>query len=187
MSLLGTYAQSFSSLEYRLATVVSNFKGGEECSALIRTTSILSEDIEEELYNLTLTPSQESKLKRLQKETLAVEKFIAAVGGCRRDMISMEDLHLANQRINASVSQVFSGKYCVDFIRVEAGEQVAYLAYNNRTKAIKLDYKWKNHNASHTGTGNMGIIAQHMRNAFDNQSNRKVKSIGFSNVVCNGI
>lgn len=187
MSLLGSYAQSFSSIEYRLATVVSNFKDGEECSALIETTSILSEDIEEELYSLTLTTNQESQLKRLQKETSAVEKFIATVGGCRRDMISMEDLQLANQRINASVSQVFSRKYCVDFIRVEAGEQVAYLAYNNRSKAIKLDYKWKNHIASFTGAGNMGIIAHHMRNAFDNQSNRQVKSISFSNVDCIGI
>ena len=184
---VGAYAQNSSALEYKLQGIVSNFKAGADCSEMLRATSNLTQDIETELNNSSIKPSEESKLNQLNKETVAVEKFIASVGGCRKDMLNMDDLQLANQRFNASVTHVFSGKHCVNFFKVELGEQIAYLAKNDSSKAITIDYKWTNHNGSSAGSGNMGIIPHHLRNVYDNQDNKEIKSIKFTHVACSDI
>lgn len=96
------------------------------CEKQLRAVSDLLDEIEDAIEEEDEYSAAEIlEFKKLKKEAAALEDFMGIVSGLGMYTSSIEDFHLGNRRVGASVARVVSGKYCVDVISVTIGEHVA--------------------------------------------------------------
>lgn len=189
-TLQHTNAQSnFNSLDSDLSTIVSDFtkniKNKSECEQLKRKTNYLSDDIKNALKNEYLDSNETIKLKQLLKETEAVEDFIATIGNCGNGMyIDFQQIQLANQRINASVSKLGNYNFCIDIYRVSLNGYLATFACNKSSENLSISYKWKSIDGHSSGNGNMGLTKNSMRHIFNNRDNKNYNHIKLVYINC---
>lgn len=178
-----------SDFDYELSDIARNFRdevmNEDECEKQKSAAEELADEIEDALDMQDEYNSDEIfELKKLKKEAEALESFIAAVGYCGGNILSIDAFNLANQRVNASVNYVIKDKYCVDVILVTIDDYVAYLAKNNYSKNYTVAYKWKAQNGMSTGNGRMGISKFGLRHIYNNREKTSQKDISVFGITC---
>lgn len=178
-----------SDFDNNLSEIVTVFKSNiidkNECEDQKNAAADLADEIKKAINNEDDYDSDELiKLKKLEKEAIAVEEFIASVGNCGNYIPSIKNFNLANSRVGANVNNVIIDEYCVDIISVSIGNYVAYLGENNSVKDYTVTYKWKAPNGNTTGSGKMGLTKFCVRHIYDNREKPKQKYISILGITC---
>lgn len=183
---------SFSNFDSELNQIVNEFKMNimdkNKCEDLKRKASYLSDDIEDAIEEEQNSSEEKVKLTKLKQEVDAVEEFISSVGNGGNNMFAkMDDINLANRRINASISQNTTDKYCCKILKVTIQGYVATMLYNNSNVDLKVTYKWQTSNKSNSGSGEMGLPRETIRQVYNNRDSSTQKNTIFTSVKCNNI
>ena len=180
--------KDYNDFDYDLSRIVNDFRrdvmNKSRCEDLKRKADYLSDDIQKYLNEEDLDQYEKDKLRQLKKETEAVEEYIGAVGNCGTYFPKMDDLILANYRINGSISTQLNNKFCIDVINVSINDYVATLAYNNTATNYSITYKWKSPSGKSSGNGTMGLPSRTVRHMYDNRDNPQAKKIVIVSLNC---
>jgi hypothetical protein len=173
----------------KLSDIVREFKqeimNKDECEKQKREADGLADDIENAIkMEGEYTTEEVSNLRKLKEEAEAIEEYIAAVGNCGNYIPSIDNLNLANRRVNGKIVNILKDKFCIDVISVTIGEYVAFLGENATTKNYKVVYKWKAQNGMDAGNGTMGLSKMSVRHIYDNREKPNQKSITVFGIVC---
>lgn len=182
---------SFNNFDSELNQIVNEFKMNimdkNKCEDLKRKASYLSDDIEDAIEEQN-SSEEKVKLTKLKKEVDAVEEFISSVGNGGNNMFAkMDDINLANRRINASISQNATDKYCCKILKVTIQGYVATMLYNDSNIDVKVTYKWQTSNKSNSGSGEIGLPRKTIRQVYNNRDSSTQKNTIFTSVKCNNI
>lgn len=192
--LIGTHTKksSLNNFDSELNQIVNEFKmnimNKSKCEDLKRKASYLSDDIEDAIEEEQNSSGEKVKLTKLKQEVDAVEEFISSVGNGGNNMFAkMDDINLANRRINASISQNATDKYCCKILKVTIQGYVAAMLYNDSNIDLKVTYKWQTSNKSNSGSGEMGLPRETIRQVYNNRDSSTQKNTIFTSVKCNNI
>ena len=174
-----------SELSWIASELRSNIMDKDECENLQAKTDDLVTEIEDAIEDEDeYTEEDIIKFEKLKKEAEALEDYIAVVGNCGNYSLSMDDFHLANQRIGGDVVSVSKDIYCVDVIMITIGEYVTYLGHNNSRKNFTVAYNWKTSTGMNSGNGTMGLTGMSVRHIYDNRENPELVDIEVYGVSC---
>lgn len=181
--------KNYNIYDSQLTQIVDEFKSNimnkNKCEDLKRETSYLSDEIQNSIDDDQNSDYDKKKLVQLKKEVEAVEEFIGTVGNSGNNMfVKMDEIYLANNRINSSIATVVKDKFCAEIITISLNGYVATLALNNSIYNYTVAYKWKLSNATNTGNGTMGLPSKSIRHIYDNRSNPASKRITIISVSC---
>jgi len=112
------------------------------------------------------------------------QQYIAVIGNCGNNILSLENFYLANRRVGGGVLNVVKRKFCVDVISVTIGDYITYLGENNSSNKYTITYRWKAPNGTYTGNGEMGLMKNCVRHIYNNRKEPKQKKITFLSVAC---
>ncbi len=177
-----------SDFDYKLSSIARNFRSDimneEGCEKQKTAAYELADEIEEAIESDEYTSEEILELKKLKKETEALEEYIGVIGNIGNYNLSISDFNLINRRVNANISSVIRDKYCVDVILITIGDYAVYLAENDSSKNYKISYNWKAKKGMNTGSGNMGLWKYSMRHIYDNRENPTQKNISIFGITC---
>jgi len=157
----------------------------EECERLVEDASRLVEEIGKALtLNTDYNENDLIALRKLKKETEAVEIFITIIGSTRNNNLSNKDFELANQRVKSDVSYNVKDDFCIAVLKVTVGDYVTYLAHNKSSKNYTIYYKWNSDIGKTFGNGNMGLTKFSMRHLTDNRDNTEQSNITVTEITC---
>ena len=181
--------ENSNSFDHKLSTIASKFNqeimDKDECENQKIEADDLSEDITSEIEKEDEYSSDEiNKLKILKKEAEALEQYIAVIGNCGNNILSLENFYLANRRVGGGVLNVVKRKFCVDVISVTIGDYITYLGENNSSNNYTVTYRWKAPNGTYTGNGEMGLMKNCVRHIYNNRKEPKQKKITILSVAC---
>jgi hypothetical protein len=171
----------------QLNAVVADFKlnifDQQKCEAASQKAGDISEAIKEAL-NEELDKADRKKLEALKKEAEALEDYILAVGDINAGFETVEKMNLANSRVHGDISAVQKGDFCVDIISVSIGDFICYLAENNSSKIISVNYKWKGPDGTKSGSGTIKVFATSIHAMYSNRKDKDVKKVTFMGLTC---
>lgn len=180
--------KTYNDFDYELTGIVNDFRrdvmNKSRCEDLKRKADYLSDDIQKYLNEEDVDQYEKDKLRQLKKETEAIEEYIGSVGDCGTYFPKMDDLILANNRIDGNITSQLKNKFCVDVITVTINEYVATLAYNNTINDYSITYKWKLSTGMSSGNGSMGLPSQCVRHMYDNRNKPLAKKITILSFNC---
>lgn len=172
----------------QLNAVVTDFKQNifdqAKCEAASKKAGEISDAIEEALNEDGVDKSERKKLEGLKKEAEALEDFILAIGDINGGFETVEKMNLANSRVKADISNVQKGDFCVDIISVTIGEFICYLAENNGSKIISVNYKWKGPDGTKSGSGTIKVFPTSVHAMYSNRKDKGTKDIKFMGLTC---
>lgn len=183
--------KTYNDFDYDLSRIANDFRrdimNKSRCEDLKRKADYLSDDIQKYLNEEDIDQYEKDKLRQLKKETEAVEEYIGSVGNCGTYFPKMDDLILANYRINGSILTQLNNKFCVDVITVSINDYVATLAYNKTSANYSIAYKWKLPSGMSSGNGSMGLSSKTVRHMYDNRDKPQAKKIVIVSLNCRSI
>lgn len=158
----------------------------DEANDMASDAGTLVDKIEEELENAQLTSVQRAEYKKVLAYSKDVENALNCV--CYSSFMCEDKLSFMRGAaiLGLSVSSVFNGKFCVDFLKIEYKDFVSYQAENKSFGTAQLVVKWSANNGMNTGSSQCAVFSNSIRSVFDNRDNPEVKSIYFTIVKCNG-
>ncbi|GEM_PF-3637788 len=124
---------------------ISGIEDENECTRLRRETESLGDHIDFQLGNdwtHHFTEGEKTRLKQLRDEAYALHIFIYVVSGWSFEDLSIEDFHLANERIHAEVETVKYESICIPLIKVKINDYVAYFAQNEGPDEIRFNFAY---------------------------------------------
>jgi hypothetical protein len=172
----------------QLDAVVTDFKQNifdeQKCQAASSKAGSIADAIEEALNGDGLDKGERKKLEGLKKEAEALEDYISAVGDINGGFITVEKMNLANARVHGDISAVQKGDFCTDIVSVSIGDFICYLAENNGSKIISVNYKWKGPDGAKSGSGTVTVYANSVHAMYSNRKDHEVKKVTFMGLVC---
>ena len=183
---------NFNNFDSDLNQIVNEFERNimdkNECEDLKRKASYLSEDIEDAIEEEQNSSEEKIKLTKLKKEVDAVEEFISTVGNAGNNIsVKMDDIILANSRINANISQTSPDKYCCKIIKISLQNYVSTMLYNDSNADVTVTYNWYANNKSTNANGTMGLPRKTIRQVYNNRDSSTQKNTIFTSIKCNNI
>ncbi len=179
---------SSTDFDVQLNAVVTDFKlnifDATKCEAASKRASDISDAIEEAMNEDGVDKSERKKLEGLKKEAEALADYILAVGGINDGFETVEKMNLANSRVNGDISPVQKGDFCVDIISVTVGEYICYLAENNSSKIISVNFKWKGPSGTKSGSGTIKVFANSVHAMYNNRNDKEVNKVTFMGLNC---
>lgn len=156
-----------------------------ECDRLRREAESLAEKIEDAINTKEEYTSDEiTQLKILKKEAKALEEFIATVGDCRSNFLSIEYFNLANRRVGATVLSLIKDKYCVDIISVTIDNYKVYLLQNHSTTHYDVNLKWVASKEMSMGDMKMNLTKSSLTKIFVNREKPIPEDLTFLEITC---
>ena len=187
-SSFNSFCISSDDFDAQLNTVVADFKQNildqAKCEAASTKAGEISDAIEDALNEDGVDKGERKKLEALKKEAEALEDYILAVGDINGGFITVEKMNLANSRVHAGISSVQKGDFCVDIISVSIGDYICYLAENNGSKIISVNYKWKGPGGTKSGSGTITVFANSVHAMYSNRKDHGTKELTFMGLVC---
>jgi hypothetical protein len=172
----------------QLNAVVADFKlnifDQQKCEAASQKSGTISDAIEDALNEDGVDKSQRKKLEELKKEADALEDFILAIGDINGGFETVEKMNLANSRVHADISNVQKGDFCVDIISVSIGEFICYLAENNGSKIISVNFKWKGPDGTKSGSGTIKVFPGSVHAMYSNRKDKGTTKVTFMGLTC---
>jgi hypothetical protein len=172
----------------QLNAVVADFKQNifdqAKCEAASQKAGTISDAIEDALNEDGVDKGERKKLEGLKKEADALEDFILAIGDINGGFETVEKMNLANSRVKAEISGVQKGDFCVDIISVSIGDYICYLAENNGSKIISVNYKWKGPAGTKSGSGTVKVFANSVHAMYSNRKDPGTKELVFMGLTC---
>jgi hypothetical protein len=194
LSLIPTFSftpikiQSSTDFNTQLTAIIADFKENifdqKKCEADMTKCGDMSMSITDILNSGGLEKSEIKKLEALKKDADAVEDYISAVGDLSGGFATTEKINLANTRVNGIISSVQKGDFCTDIISVTIGDYICYLAENNSSKIISVNYKWKGPGGTKSGSGTVQVFANSVRAMYSNRNDKETKDLKFMGLVC---
>lgn len=179
---------STTDFDAQLEAVVADFKlnifDSQKCEAASQKAGTISDAIEEAMNEDGLDKSERKKLESLKKEADALEDYILAIGDIDGGFITIEKMNLANSRVKGNISSEQKGDFCVDIISVSIDEYICYLAENNGSKIISVNYKWKGPGGTKSGSGTVKVFANSVHAMYSNRKDKDVKKVTFMGLTC---
>lgn len=171
-----------------LNAVVADFKlnifDQQKCETASKKAGTIADAIEEALNEDGLDKGERKKLEALKKEAEALEDYILAIGDINGGFETVEKMNLANARVNGEIASVQKGDFCVDITSVTIGEYICYLAENNGSKIISVNYKWKGPAGAKSGSGTIKVFANSVHAMYSNRKDKEVKDVKFMGLTC---
>jgi hypothetical protein len=172
----------------QLNAVVTDFKQNifdqQKCEAASQKAGTIADAIEEAMNEEGLSKGDRKKLEELKKEAEALEDYILAIGGINDGFETVEKMNLANARVHGDISAVQKGDFCVDIISVSIGDFICYLAENNSSKIISVNYKWKGPDGTKSGSGTVKVFANSVHAMYSNRKDKDTKKVTFMGLTC---
>lgn len=182
---------SLGNFEYKLTDIIQKFKQGimdkSECENQKREAGYLAREIENAIKEEdNYTAIEISNLKTLKNEVEALEDYIATVGNCGNNLLSLENFNLINRRVRGDVLNFGNQKFCVNITAVTIGNYIVYLLENNTSNNYTASYKWreKHKNGVSSGKGEMGLSQKCLRQIYDNRNQPLRKNISVYEISC---
>lgn len=180
--------ESADDFDKQLNDVTADFKTNifekSKCTAASQKAGEISASIKDLLDGGDIEKSEIKKLEGLKKEADALEDYITAVGDLDGGFVTVDNLNLANSRVNGTISTVSNGKFCVDIISVSVGDFICYLAENNDSKMTSVTYNWKGPAGTKSGSGTIQVFAKSVHAMYSNRDEPTVKEINFLALTC---
>lgn len=160
----------------------------DECERIRDNVENLIEEIEDELDDDEPKSNDEIyELQKIKKEAIAIEEYISVIILGNNGFLDIDNLRLANDRINGAISYVTNGKYCINIVCIKINGFKSYLFYNPSNENLTGYYKYKANNYNGIGKGYMGIMKYSMRSIFNNRDREIHKDIFFYDIKCENI
>ena len=182
---------NINNFEYQRTDIIQKFKQGimdkSECENQKREAGYLAREIENAIEKEdNYTAPEISNLKTLKKEIEALEDYIAVVGNCGNNLLSLENFNLINRRVQGDVLNFGNQKFCIDITTVRIGNYIVYLAENNTLNNYTISYKWqgKHKKGLSSGKGEMGLSQKSLRRIYDNRNQPLSKNISVYEISC---
>ncbi|MDQ3108366.1 MAG: hypothetical protein M3R17_00595 [Bacteroidota bacterium] len=186
--LFTSFRISTTDFDAQLNEVVADFKQNifdqQKCESASKKAGDISDAIEEALNEDGLDKSERKKLEGLKKEAEALEDYILAIGDITGGFETVEKMNLANSRVKGEITSVQKGDFCVDIISVSIGDFICYLAENNSSKIISVNYKWKGPDGTKSGSGTIKVFAASVYAMYSNRKDKEVKKVTFMGLTC---
>jgi hypothetical protein len=186
--LFTSFRISATDYDAQLNEVVADFKQNifdqQKCEAASKKAGDIADAIEEAMNEDGLDKAERKKLEALKKEAEAVEDYILAVGDINDGFETVEKMNLANARVHGDIHEVQKGDFCTDIISVTIGDYICYLAENNSSKIISVNFKWKGPAGAKSGSGTIKVFAESVHAMYSNRNDKLVKDIKFMGLVC---
>ena len=183
-----SFRESADDFDKQLNDVAADFKTNifekAKCSAASQKAGEISQSIKDLLDGGDIEKSEIKKLEGLKKEADALEDYITAAGDLDGGFVTVENLNLANARVNGNINTVSNGKFCVDVISVSVGDFICYLAENNDSKMTTVTYSWKGPAGAKSGSGTVQVFAKSVHPVYSNRDEPTVKEISFLAMTC---
>lgn len=183
-----SFSISSADFDAQLNEVVADFKANifdqQKCEAASKKAGAISEAIEETLNEDGIDKGERKKLEALKKEAEALEDYILAIGDISGGFETVEKMNLANARVHGDITSVQKGDFCVDIISVSIGDFICYLAENNGSKIISVNYKWKGPSGTKSGSGTVQVFANSVRAMYSNRKDKETKKVTFMGLTC---
>jgi hypothetical protein len=162
-----------------------NIMDEDKCDEQRRNADNLVIDIEKELKKVDKYSSDEiRKLKVTKIKAEALYSYIGVIGGLGYQYISKEAFYKVNNILNAQLTDVSSGEFCVDIKSVLIENYIVYLAENNSNSSFRLDYKYKGSDKLNAGQGYMGLGEGEIGRIYNNRKKPNQKKIILYEVTC---
>ncbi len=172
----------------QLNDVVSDFKQNifdqQKCQTASQKAGTISDDITDAMNADGVSKSDLKKLEGLKKEAIALQDYIGAVGNLDGGFATVDNLNLANSRVNGNINSVSNGKFCSDIISVSIGDYICYLAENNNDKITSVNYRWKGPDGTKSGSGTINVFAHSIAAMYSNRADPKVNKVEFLGLTC---
>jgi hypothetical protein len=171
----------------KLDKLVTSFKQNifnkQKCDSCSAAAKNIASDIQDVLDDGGMEKSEIKKMEALKKEADALENYISAVGDLDGGFSTVADLNLANTRVQGNISNE-TGKFCTDIISVTIGDYICYLAENNTSKIISVNYRWKDESGTNSSSGTVKVFANSIRAMYSNREKPKVNKVEFLGLNC---
>jgi hypothetical protein len=185
---LTSFTTSADDFDAQLNGVVADFKQNifdqQKCEAASQKAGSISDAIEDALNEDGVDKGERKKLEGLKKEAEALEEYILAVSDVNAGFETVEKMNLANARVHGDISAEQKGDFCTDIISVSIGDFICYLAENNGSKIISVNYKWKGPDGTKSGSGTVSVFANSVHPMYNNRKDKEVKKVTFMGLVC---
>jgi hypothetical protein len=172
----------------QLTAVATDFKTNifdqQKTEAANKKAADISDAITDALNEDGIAKAEIKKLEGLKKDAEALEDYISSVGDLSGGFATIEKLNLANARVNGNISSVQKGDFCTDIISVSIGDYICYLAENNSSKIISVNYKWKGPDGTKSGSGTVQVFANSIHTMYSNRKDKDTKEVKFMGLVC---
>lgn len=157
-----------------------------ECEYQIDEVDDLIDDMSEAIDDWDEEDSFDDlrQLKSLLKEAEAVEDFFQGVCPSTGRISSIENMFLANQRIDADIAYVVKDKFCIDVISITIGRYVAFFYMNDTSKNFKVSHKWQSVEGYPAGHGNFGLASRSLLQFANSREEIKLKNIRINEISC---
>ena len=186
--LFSSFRLSTTDYDAQLNEVAADFKKNifdqQKCMAASTKAGDIADAIEEALNDDGLDKAERKKLEGLKKEAEALEDYILAVGDINDGFETVEKMNLANSRVHGEINEVQKGDFCVDILSVTIGDYICYLAKNNGSKIISVNYRWKSPAGTKSGTGTVKVFAESVHAMYNNRNDKEVKEVKFMGLIC---
>ncbi|CAN5170673.1 hypothetical protein BH09BAC5_BH09BAC5_06600 [soil metagenome] len=172
----------------QINAVVTDFKANifdqSICDAAAKKAEGISEAIEDAMNEDGVSKSERKKLEDLKKEAEALNSYINAISDLEGGFVTVEKMNLANSRVHGDISAEQKGDFCTDIISISIGDFICYLAENNSSKIISVNYRWKGPDGTKSGTGTVKVFANSVHPMYNNRKDKDVKKVTFMGLTC---
>jgi hypothetical protein len=173
----------------RLISVVPNHIGNKEhCDKLVRDLDDLSDDIEDNIKKDDDLSSDDIKnLKAILASAEAVEDFVRAVGNSSygTGFLKEKQLRLVRELLNFSMTEMFTGKFCVNIYQVTIGGYKSLIVTKTGSNNIlRIKAVFKSTVATATTTLEMGVVPNEYSRFWSSANDPSYRSYQITRVDC---